>query len=86
MMNFMTPALILSTNTMGEVYHSTGRGHWCHQSQTLLNCPSYMGITRSTLPQTNGNLPLSFLCVIRPVVTLDNIINGCIFILTGSPG
>ena len=32
-----------------------------------------MGITRSTLPRNNGNLPLPFFCGNYPIVLLNNI-------------
>ena len=44
-----------------------------------------MEITRSTLPQINGNLPLPFFGGKYPIVLLNNIIHDCICILTGSP-
>ena len=45
-----------------------------------------MGITRSPLPQNNGNLTLPFFGGNYLVFLLDNITNDCICILTGSPG
>ena len=45
-----------------------------------------MGITRSTLPLDNGNLPLPFFVGNYPIVLLNNFICYCICILSGSPG
>ena len=44
-----------------------------------------MGITRYTLPQNHGNLPLPFLAVITQLFSWIRFINDYIFILTGSP-
>ena len=45
-----------------------------------------MVITRSPLPQNDGQLHLPFFGGNYPIVILDNINNDCICILTGSPG
>ena len=46
----------------------------------------YMGITRSTLPQNNVDLPLPFFMVITLLFSWIIFIHYCIFILTGSTG
>ena len=40
-----------------------------------------MGITRYTLPQNNGNLPLSFFGGNNPIVLLDNIFFMIIYVI-----
>ena len=45
-----------------------------------------MGITRSPLPQNNGNLPLPFFVVIAQLLSWKIFLNDCICILNGSPG
>ena len=41
--------------------------------KTVREKPLYMGITRYTLPQNNGNLPLPFFVGSYPIVLLNNI-------------
>ena len=45
-----------------------------------------MEITRSTLPQNNGNLPLPFFGGNYPIFSWIICIHDCICILTGSLG
>ena len=46
---------------------------------------AYMGITRYTLSQNNGNLPLPFFAVITQLLSWIRFIIDFICILTGSP-
>ena len=59
---------------------------WVTLNPYSLFCCPYMEITRSTLPQNNGNLPLPFLVVITQFLSWMIFINYCKFILSGSPG
>ena len=55
-------------------------------ARRLTGCQPYMGITRSTLPQNNGNPPLPFLGGNYPFFYWIIFIHDYICILTCSPG